>query len=117
MKKYIEENLSKKFICFNSILYVSLILFIYKKDEELRFYVNYRKLNDLSKKNFYLISLIQEIITQLINKKYFHRFNIMTTFNNFKMHFNNEKYIVFKTTFNLYMYNMLSFKLTKDLKI
>ena len=117
IKKYIKENLSKRFICFSFVFYVLSILFVQKKDEELQFCVNYKKLNNLSKKNFYFILLIQEIITQLTDKKYFSRFNIITIFNNLRMHFNNKEYIIFKIIFKLYMYKKLSFKLIEDSEI
>jgi len=49
IKKYLIEHLNKEFIFFNFASYISLILFTEKKDESLRFCVNYRKLNALIK--------------------------------------------------------------------
>jgi len=49
MKNYLIEHLNKSFISFSSISYASLILFIEKKDNSLRFCVDYRKLNALIK--------------------------------------------------------------------
>ena len=51
MKKYIEKNLKKEFISSSSILYASLVLFVVKSNKSLRFYVNYRKLNVVTKRN------------------------------------------------------------------
>jgi len=112
VKEYIEENLSKEFICPSSASYASPILFVQKKDEGMRFCVDYRKLNSLSKKNPYSIPLIQEIMAQLIGKKYFSRFDIVAAFNNLRMHSDSEEYTTFKTTFGLYMYKVLPFELT-----
>ena len=112
MKKYIEENLAKEFITPSAAPYASLILFVQKKDEGLRFCVDYRKLNSLSKKNPYPIPLIQEIMAQLTGKKYFSRFDIVAAFNNLRMHPDSEEYTTFKTTFGLYMYKVLPFGLT-----
>jgi len=51
INKYLEKNLKKNFISSNSIFFASLVLFIAKSNEELRFYVNYRKLNALIRRN------------------------------------------------------------------
>ncbi len=49
MKNYLIKHLNKDFISFSSALYASLILFVKKKDDSLRFCVDYRKLNALIK--------------------------------------------------------------------
>jgi len=49
IKKYLIKHLNKEFIFFSFASYVSLILFTEKKDESLRFCVDYRKLNALIK--------------------------------------------------------------------
>ncbi len=41
IKRYIEENLKKRFIKLSNILFAFLILLIRKLNKELRFYVNY----------------------------------------------------------------------------
>ncbi len=64
IKKYLEKNLKKKFITFSKALCASLILFVKKKDNSLRFCVNYRKLNTLTKKDYYLILLINEVLVR-----------------------------------------------------
>ena len=65
VKKYLNEHLKKKFIIFNHALFVSPVLFIEKSNDELRFYVNYKKLNVIIKKNRYFISLIDEILIRI----------------------------------------------------
>ncbi len=65
IKKYLKENLNKDFIESSTAFYASLILFAKKSDDELRFCVDYRKLNAIIKKNRYSISLIAETIAQL----------------------------------------------------
>ena len=49
IKKYLIEHLNKEFIFSSFVFYVSFILVIEKKDDNLRFCVNYRKLNALIK--------------------------------------------------------------------
>jgi hypothetical protein len=50
IKKYLKKHLNKDFIEFSTASYVSLILFAKKSDDELRFCVDYRKLNAIIKK-------------------------------------------------------------------
>ena len=45
VKKYLNEHLKKKFIVFSYTLFAFSILFAEKSNKDLRFYINYRKLN------------------------------------------------------------------------
>ena len=65
IKNYLIEHLNKSFISFSSTLYASLILFVEKKDESLRFCVNYRKFNALIKRNRYFLLLINETLARI----------------------------------------------------
>jgi len=62
VKKYLEENLKKKFITLSKAFFASSILFVEKKDDSLHFCVNYQKLNALIKRNRYSILLIDEVL-------------------------------------------------------
>ena len=81
LKKYSKKNLRKSFINFNNALFFSLILFIIKFNEKLRFYVNYYKFNIIIKRNDYLILFIDEILIKLIKCKYITKLNIVAIFN------------------------------------
>ncbi len=70
IKKYLNENLFKSFIILSKALYFSLILFALKVNEDLRFCVNYRKLNVIIKRNRYSLSLIEKIINKIMNCKH-----------------------------------------------
>ncbi len=52
----------KKFITFSKAFFASSILFVEKKDDSLRFCMNYQKLNALIKRNRYSIFLIDEVL-------------------------------------------------------
>ena len=112
VKEYLEKNLAKGFIMPSSAQYASPVLFVAKPNRGLRFCVDYRKLNILSKKNPYPISFIQEIMAQLAGKKYFSRFDIISAFNNLRINPDSEEYTIFKTIFGLYIYKVLPFSLT-----
>jgi hypothetical protein len=64
-KQYIDDNLSKGFITASSTPYTSPVLFVRKQGGGLWFYVDYRKLNALTKKDKYPLPLIDETLAQL----------------------------------------------------
>jgi len=70
IKEYLEENLKKKFITLSKASFASSILFVKKKDDSLRFCVNYQKLNALIKRNRYSILLIDKVLAQIQDSKY-----------------------------------------------
>ena len=114
IKKYLEKNLKKEFINFSLIFYALSILFVVKLNKSLRFCVNYRKLNVVTKKNQYLISLIEETLARVTDCKYFIKLNIIVVFNKLKMYFNSEDYIIFVIFMNVYKYHVLFFDLINE---
>ena len=89
-------------------------MFIKKSNEELRFYMNYKKLNVIIKKNRYFISLINEVLIKIQDYKYFTRLNIIVIFNKLRIYSNNENFITFIIFFEIYKYRMFSFELIND---
>jgi len=114
VKKYLNENLSKRFITLSQIFYFLLILFALKANEDLWFCVNYQKLNVIFKRNKYSLSLIDEIIDKIVSCKHLTRLNIISAFNKLQMHLDSENYITFIIALKAYKYKMLSFKLTNE---
>ena len=114
IKKYFIENLFKNFITFNKTSYFSSILFTMKVNENLRFCVDYRKFNVMTKQNQYFLFLIKEIIKKIIKCEYFIKLNIIVVFNKLRMHFDSENYITFIIILNIYKYRVLSFNLIND---
>ncbi len=111
MKNYLIKYLNKDFISSSSASYVLLILFIEKKDNSLRFCIDYRKLNALIKRNRYFLSLIDETFTRIQESKYLTRLNIIVTFNKLRMHSDSEDLTIFIIFFDFYKYHVMSFKL------
>jgi len=114
MKNYLIEHLNKNFISFSLISYASLILFIEKKDDSLRFCVNYRKLNALIKRNRYSLFLIDETLACIQDSKYLTQLNIIIIFNKLRMHSESEDLTIFIIFFDFYKYHIMSFKLIND---
>ncbi len=114
VKKYLEKNLKKKFITLSKASFASSILFIEKKDDSLRFCVNYRKLNALTKRNHYSILLIDEVLAWIQGSKYLTQLNIIITFNKLCMSTESENLITFVTFFNVYKYKVMLFELINE---
>ncbi len=114
IKKYLINHLNKKFIFFSFASYISSILFIKKKDDSLRFCIDYRKLNALIKQNCYSLSLIDETFTCIQESKYLTQLNIIVTFNKLCMHSDNKDLIIFIIFFDSYKYHVMLFELTNE---
>ncbi len=114
IKKYLIKHLNKEFIFFSFASYVSLILFIEKKDESLRFCIDYRKLNALIKRDHYFLSLIDEILACIQESKYLTRLNIIVMFNKLHMHSDSEDLTIFIIFFNSYKYHVMLFELINE---
>ncbi len=114
IKKYLIEHLNKEFIFSSFASYVLLILFIEKKDDSLRFCVDYRKLNALIKQDHYFLSLIDETFIWIQESKYLTRLNIIVAFNKLQMHSGSENLTIFITFFDSYKYHVMLFKLINE---
>ena len=114
VKKYLNEHLKKKFIVSSYTSFALSVLFIKKPNGELRFCVDYKKLNAIIKRNRYFISLIDEILAKIQDCKYLTRLNIITAFNKLRMHSNNENFIIFVISLRVYKYRVLLFELTNE---
>ncbi len=114
VKNYLIKHLNKDFISSSSASYASLILFVEKKDDSLRFCVDYRKLNALTKRNRYPLSLIDETLARIQESKYLTRLNIIVAFNKLRMHSGSEDLTIFITSFDFYKYHVMPFELIND---
>ena len=102
VKKYFENNLKKEFIVVSHVFCSSSILLIKKSSEKLRFCVDYRRLNQMIKKDKYFISLIIETFAQLSKAKIFSKINIRQIFHKLRMKKTFENLITFITKFDVY---------------
>ncbi len=114
IKKYLIKHLNKEFIFFSFASYVSLILFAEKKDESLRFCIDYRKLNALIKRDRYSLPLIDETLARIQESKYLTWLNIIVMFNKLHMHSGSEDLTIFITFFDSYKYHVMLFKLINE---
>jgi hypothetical protein len=76
-------------------------LFARKPEGGLRFCVDYRGFNAITRKNRYLISLIEEILRQLSKVKWFSKFDVIAAFNKFRIAERDEWLTAFRTRYGL----------------
>ncbi|KAI0996393.1 hypothetical protein K3495_g11787 [Podosphaera aphanis] len=112
LNQYLAENLDKGWIEPSNAAFCSPILFVKKPNGGLRFYVDYRKLNLITKKDRYPLPLIDETLTRLNRAKIFTKLDIRQTFHRIRMDPASQELTTFRTRYGSYKYRVLSFGLT-----
>lgn len=111
-KQYIVENLDKGFIEASYSPFAAPVLFVHKPDGSLRFCVDYRKLNAITKKDRYPLPLIDETLQRLSRAKIFTKLDIRQAFHRIRMDPASEDLTTFRTRYGSYKYKVLPFGLT-----
>lgn len=113
VKNYLEEHLAKGFIQASGSPFASPVLFVRKPGGGLRFCVDYRKLNALTRKDRYPLPLISETLAQLAGAKIYTKLDIRHAFNRIRMATEeDEDLTTFRTRFGSYKYKVMPFGLT-----
>ena len=111
-KEYLTKNLKKGYIVLSGAAFALLILFTLKKDSSLRFYVDYRKLNILTKKDKYFLLLIEETLARIAGCKYLIKIDIIAVFNLLRISPESEEFTTFITNIGIYKYKVIPFGLS-----
>ena len=101
-KEFLEENLAKGYIKASSAPYAAPVLFAQKPGGGLRFCVDYRRLNPITKKDRYPIPLIQETLAQLTGAKHLTKLDVIAAFNKLRIAEGQEDLTTFKCRFGSY---------------
>jgi hypothetical protein len=112
MKEYLAANLAKGFITPSQAPFAAPVLFARKGDGSLRFCVDYRKLNQYTKKNRYPLPLIDETLVRLARAKVYTKLDIRQAFHRIRMSPESEELTAFRTRYGLFQYKVLPFGLT-----
>ena len=111
LRIYIKKQRSKKYIkSFTSLTEYS-IFFVKKSNESLRSCVNYRKLNAIIVENRYSISLCKKIFNNMSRARWYTQLNLRNAFNLICIREEDEWKTAFKTRYELFEYQMMSFEL------
>ena len=80
LRKTLIDLLDKGFIRVSNSLITALVLFIKKLKGGLRFCIDYRGLNQVIKKDRYLLPLIYETLRNINKAKWFIKLNVIAAF-------------------------------------
>ncbi|KAE8548994.1 hypothetical protein EYB25_009377 [Talaromyces marneffei] len=112
MKDYILENLHKGFITPSNSPFASPILVVKKADGGLRFCVDYRKLNALTRKDRYPLPLIDEVFERIHKAKIFTKLDIRQGFHRIRMSADSSDLTTFRCRYGTFKYEVMPFGLT-----
>jgi hypothetical protein len=112
LKQYLINNLEKGFIEPSQSPFAAPVLFIKKPNSGLRLYIDYRKLNQLIRKDQYPLPLMDEIFVRLSKAKIFTKLDIRQAFYCICVDPDSEELTSFRTRYSSYRYKVLSFGLT-----
>jgi hypothetical protein len=96
----------------SSSFFASPVLFVAKPNGSLRFCVDYRKLNSLTKKDQHLLPLIDETLARIANAKIFIKLDIRQAFHRIRIDADSKELTTFRTRYGTYKYQVLPFGLT-----
>lgn len=112
VKQYLIDNLNKGFIEASQAPFASPILFVKKPNGSLRFCIDYRKLNALTRKDRYPLPLIDETLARISGAKIFTKLDIRQAFHRIRIHPDSEDLTTFRTRYGAYKCKVLPFGLT-----
>src|ERR1035438_3245233 len=90
------------------------MLFIKKQDRTLRFCIDYRKLNQLIKKDRSPLPLIDKTLARLNKAKIYTKLDIRQAFHRIRIAPDAEELTTFRTRYSSYKYRVLPFSLTNS---
>ena len=111
LRKYIDDNLGKRFLRASHSPCAAPVLFVKKADGTLRLCVDYRGLNKLTIKSRYPLPLIGELLDRLSNAKYFTKFDVHDGFNRLRMAPGEEWKTAFRCCYGQFEYTVMPFGL------
>ena len=111
LRKELISLLNKGQIRASSSPAASLVLFAKKLGGGLRFCVDYRALNAITKKDRYPLLLIQETFNNIAKAKQFTKINVLAAFYKIRINAGDEQKTAFCTRFGLYKWLVTPFSM------
>ena len=112
LRAYLDKNLESGLIRRSISSAASSMMFVAKKDGNLRPVVDYRALNSITIKNRYPLPLITEALDRLSGARIFTKLDIRDAYNMIRIKEGDEWKTAFRTRFGLFEYLVLLFGLT-----
>lgn len=107
--KYISDKLAKGFIQSFISSANAPVLFVKKKDDSLRLFVDYRTLNLITQKHCSLLPLILEALNRVVGAKVYDKLDIHAVYNHIRVRVGDESKTIFCLRYNHYEYWVMFF--------
>lgn len=111
-QKQIEELLNRGYIFPSCSPYGAPILFARKKDDRLRMCIDYRGLNNITKRNSFPIPRIDELLKGLTSAKFFSKLDLAAGYHQVRVKEEDIKKTAFNTRYSHFEWIVMSFGMT-----
>jgi hypothetical protein len=111
LKEYLEDGEKRGTLQHSKAPNACSSFFIDKKDGKLRPVVDYRPLNEITKKNAAPIPLIPELVDKLLGARFFTKLDVRWGYNNVRIHPDDIEKTAFKTPLGLFESLVMTFGL------
>ncbi|GFN91507.1 Pol polyprotein [Plakobranchus ocellatus] len=113
VRDHLDDLLTREIIVPSSSPYAAPIVVVRKKSGEIRLCYDYRKLNEVTRKDAIPLPRIEECLDALAGSKYFSTLDLASGYHQMMMHPEDEEKTAFTTPFGLYHWKRLPFGLCK----
>src|SRR5258707_10201890 len=114
LREFLDEQLTKGYICHSKSQYASPFFFIKKKDRKLRLVQDYCDLNKHTIPNHVPLPLISQTVADLAKAFIFTTFNVQLRYNNIRICDRDQFKAVFKTCYGVFEPIVIFFALTNS---
>ncbi|GKD88778.1 putative reverse transcriptase domain-containing protein, partial [Tanacetum coccineum] len=108
LSRQLKELQDKGFIRPISSPWGAPILFMKKKDDSFRMYIDYRELNKLTVKNRYLLLRIDDLFNQLQGSQFFSKIDLISGYHQLRVHEDDIPKTSFRTHYGHFKFTALS---------
>jgi hypothetical protein len=112
LKEQLQELLDKGYVCPSASPWRAHVIFVSKKDGTQRMCMDYHSLNEVTIKNKYPLSRIDDLFDELKGACVFSKIDIISGYHQLKIRASNISKTTFITRYGLYEYTVMSFGLT-----
>jgi hypothetical protein len=112
LKENIDKLLEKYYIRPSTSLWAALVMFVEKKDGTKSMCIDYRALNEVTIKNKYPMSRIEDLFDHMRGARVFSKIDLTLGYDQLRIRPSDIPKMAFITKYGLYEYTVMSFRLT-----